>query len=256
MPIAEKPQPGAALGHVGGQPDPNLAVVAEPGSQQVAITGSGFGLAIAGSDEQGRPQDLGESGALRVPVSGALQLQGEGFAQDDVVQVYLDPTIAASGLTARSEAGSASFLGAISTDSQGRIESAVTLPAGVAPGDRVLQLVGTTSAGATVVLTVGITIEPAATPEPTIVITGTRGQGRDAGRIQILGVTTGLVGSVVVPWIKVPGQKAYSQGAARPLVGADGTFTWRRSTGKKTYIYFTSAKGSRSKAIAVEARQR
>jgi hypothetical protein len=39
-------------------------------------------------------------------------------------------------------------------------------------------------------------------------------------------------------------------------VGADGTFTWRRSTGKKTYIYFTSATGLRSKAIAVEARQR
>ena len=231
-------------------------MVADLGTQQVAITGSGFGLTIAGSDEQGRPRDLGEYGALRAPVSGAVHLQGEGFAQDDVVQVYLDPTIAANGLSARSEAGSASFLGAINTDSEGRLESAVTLPAGMAPGDRVLQLVGTTSTGAAVVLTIGITIEPAAGPDPIIVITGTRGDGRDAGRIYVHGVTIGLVGAVVVPWIKVPGQKAYVRGSARPLVGADGTFTWRRSTGKKAYIFFTSASGIRSKAIAVEARQR
>ena len=259
MPIAERPEPGTAQGHVGGKPDPNLAVVPDTQAQQVAISGTGFALALAGSDGQGATQPLGDSGALRVPESGAVQLQGEGFASDSALEVFLDPEVSATGIAARLFARVVrppTYLGAVSTDSQGRLESDICLPVGVEPGDRVLQLVGMTSSGAAVVLTVGITIEPAATPEATIVITGTRGQGRDAGRIQIVGVTTGLVGSVVVPWIKAPGQRVYIQGAARPLVGADGTFTWRRSTGKKTYVYFTSESGFRSKAIAVEARPR
>ena len=257
MPIAERPEPGAVQGLVGGKPDPNLAVVPDSSGQRVAITGTGFELALAGSDGQGRPQPLGDSGALRVPSTGALQLQGGGFAEDDVVQVFLDPAVSQPGLAARILADlirPTTYLGAVSTDSDGRLESDVALPPGLEPGDRVLQLIGRTSAGDGVVLTVGITVEPAVAAS--IVITGTRGEGRDAGRIYVRGTTRGLAGSAVAPWIKVSGQSSYRPGTARPIVGEDGTFTWRRSSGKKTYVYFTSDSGVRSKAIAVAARPR
>ena len=54
------------------------------------------------------------------------------------------------------------------------------------------------------------------------------------------GTTTDLVGQQVKPWIRFPGQAAYQSGSSTPTVAADGTFTWRRQTGKRIYVYFTS----------------
>ena len=39
-------------------------------------------------------------------------------------------------------------------------------------------------------------------------------------------------------------------------VAADGSFTWSRKSGKKTYVYFASESGVRSKGITIPAAKR
>jgi hypothetical protein len=244
---------------VGGIPDPNLTVVPDTEAQRVAISGSGFELALAGSDRDGATQSLGGTGSLCVPVSGALQLQGQGFAPESSLQVFLDPIVSETGVAARIATRlvrPTTHLGGITTDEQGRLESDVAMPDGVEPGDRVLQLVGQTSSGSDVVLTIGITIESASEDAPTIAISAERGKGRDARRIYVTGTTTGLIGEAVTAWVRAAGKRSYARAKAQTIVAADGTFTWRKTTAKRVLIYFTNESGIRSETIRVKARPR
>lgn len=175
------------------------------------------------------------------------------------MQVFLDPLVSTSGIAARTMAVLEQpivYLGAVTTDAQGRLESELSLPGEVLPGDRVLQLIGQTASGEEVVLTIGITVEEDVKDAPTIMIAGSRGEGRDARRIYVTGSTTGLSGQIVRPSVRMPGQEFYELGNARRVIQEDGTFAWRRTSGKKTYVYFSTESGIRSKAIAIEAKAR
>jgi YVTN family beta-propeller protein len=92
-------------------------------------------------------------------------------------------------------------------------------------------------------------VTPTAPPTPTITITGSRhGQ-----RITVTGTSTHLTSKTVRPWIKYPGQTAYTQGIAVIPVAADGTFTWSRMTGKKVYVYVAHGT-TRSNIVHIPAR--
>ena len=81
----------------------------------------------------------------------------------------------------------------------------------------------------------------------TIVIVGDRGleSGSAGGVIFVEGTTTGFaVGDPVVPFFRSPGQTEYLAGSSRPKIDLQGGFTWKRNTGKKTFVYFTSEDGS------------
>ena len=79
----------------------------------------------------------------------------------------------------------------------------------------------------------------------TIVIEGERTTVSGKPGIIVDGETEGFVaGARVVPYIRFPGQTGYTAGSARPEIGADGSFSWQRKTGKKTYVYFTSEDGN------------
>jgi hypothetical protein len=86
----------------------------------------------------------------------------------------------------------------------------------------------------------------------TIVITGSR----DGGSVVVNGVTTGLVGEQVTPWVRFPGPHRYEPGSGVRTVGEDGTFTWQRRTGKKAYVYFRSGDDIRSNRVIISARAR
>jgi YVTN family beta-propeller protein len=96
----------------------------------------------------------------------------------------------------------------------------------------------------------------AVTPGPnataTIQITGSR-DSADTRRVVVTGVTTNLVGAQVRPNIRFPGQRNYSPGTGVRTVAEDGTFTWQRRTGKKTYVVFTSG-DTRSNRVIIAAR--
>jgi hypothetical protein len=92
-------------------------------------------------------------------------------------------------------------------------------------------------------------VTPSAPPEPSITITGTR----DGQRITVTGTAMHLTSQILRPWLRFPGETSYSEGAAVIPVSANGTFTWSRKTGKKTYVYI--AQGTvKSNTVTVTAR--
>ena len=85
------------------------------------------------------------------------------------------------------------------------------------------------------------TVTPTAPATPTLVITGTRGQVRGKPGILITGTSTAMgPGAILRPWLRFPGQTTYTEGTAQILIDTNGTFTWQRTTGKKTYLYLTT----------------
>lgn len=92
------------------------------------------------------------------------------------------------------------------------------------------------------------TVTPRPTPVPAIMITGYR----DGRTVNADGVTQHLTTTEVITRVKLRGQKSYRTGVPR-TIGADGAFTWQRTTVKKTYVYFT-ADGIRSNRVIIAAR--
>ena len=60
-----------------------------------------------------------------------------------------------------------------------------------------------------------------------------------AGRAVVNGVTTELAGKVVQARLRFAGQADYTDGATR-RVSDNETFTWKRRTNRKLYVYFTT----------------
>lgn len=85
-----------------------------------------------------------------------------------------------------------------------------------------------------------------------IVITGSR-DASDDRFVTVKGTTTDLAGKQVIPWVRFPGQTDYAAGTGVRTVSADGTFTWQRKTGKKTYVYFELL-AVRSNTVVIPAR--
>jgi hypothetical protein len=95
-------------------------------------------------------------------------------------------------------------------------------------------------------------VTPQAAPRPSVMITG----ARSGDRIEVSGTTTGFgMGGTLRPWLRFPGQSAYSEGTATILVSMDGTFEWGRRTGKRVSVYMQTPEGSlRSNAVTILAR--
>jgi hypothetical protein len=62
--------------------------------------------------------------------------------------------------------------------------------------------------------------------------------------IKCVGGTTGFSsGTTVVPYLRFPGETAYSAGSVRPEISSLGNFEFSRKTGKRVVIYFASSDG-------------
>lgn len=97
-------------------------------------------------------------------------------------------------------------------------------------------------------------VTPVAPPPPSITITGSRGTGADRRIVSVTGTSTGLDAQQVRAHVKLRGHTNYRPGRFVDVL-ADGTFTWQRTTGKKTYIYFTGS-GAQSNRIIIQAARR
>ena len=119
-----------------------------------------------------------------------------------------------------------------------------------------LRLTGTVAQVRASFGNVSIVVPVTIAREKSITIVGERTTVSGQPGIRVEGVATGFAaGTRVIPLIRFPGQTEYTQGSARPEIGADGAFSWERKTGKKTYVYFTSLDGSvRSNTIIIPAR--
>lgn len=96
------------------------------------------------------------------------------------------------------------------------------------------------------------------TPTPGVVksitITGSR-ETTSSKYITVTGRSTGLVGSRTVPYVRLAGQNAFSQGIGIRAIDAEGRFTWKRMTGKRTQVYFVAG-DVRSNTVTIDARVR
>jgi hypothetical protein len=92
-------------------------------------------------------------------------------------------------------------------------------------------------------------VTPVAAPKPSITITGSR----DGQRITVTGTAMHLDSQTVRPWIRFPGETAFSQGRAIIAIAADGSFTWSRKSGKKLYVYVAHG-ARRSNSVTIPAR--
>lgn len=92
---------------------------------------------------------------------------------------------------------------------------------------------------------------PPAPPVPSITITGSRGVGADSHKVHVTGIAMHLASPQVQAWVRLAGQPSYRQGITVP-VGSDSRFTWKRTTGKKTYVYFMSG-DVRSNRVVIPA---
>lgn len=70
--------------------------------------------------------------------------------------------------------------------------------------------------------------------DPAILIRGSR-EGRE---VKVVGATTGIESSTVVPRFRFAGQTEYQTGLVRPTIEASGAFRWSRATSRKIYVYF------------------
>lgn len=89
--------------------------------------------------------------------------------------------------------------------------------------------------------------------EPTILISGTRGDVRGKPGVIVTGSTTGLdAGSVLHPWVQLSGMDQPEQGKARISVDSSGKFTWQRRVNRDIEVHIRSADGSiRSNEIMI-----
>jgi len=78
---------------------------------------------------------------------------------------------------------------------------------------------------------------PAPCTNKTISITGARIKIDGKDGIRVVGTTTCLDGQKIVPFFRFPGQTSYTEGTARPNIEVNGSFEWKRKTGKKFYAY-------------------
>lgn len=71
-------------------------------------------------------------------------------------------------------------------------------------------------------------------PDISIVTSGSR----ESRRVEVTGVVSGLdAGAVLRPWVRLRGQKQFTQGRARIVVDESGEFTWSRRARRVVQVY-------------------
>ncbi len=95
-------------------------------------------------------------------------------------------------------------------------------------------------------------VTPTAPMAKSILISGWRPSG-DPGRVRVSGMTTGLVGQRVTPWIRPSGQSEFTEGVGVRTADSAGAFAWTRQTSKRISVYFTSGK-TKSNTVTIAAR--
>jgi YVTN family beta-propeller protein len=93
----------------------------------------------------------------------------------------------------------------------------------------------------------------AVTPsQPSILITGSRGVGKESGLIRVVGSASGLDGQQVQARVRLAGQAGYRSGTI-VSVGSDGSFSWQRKTDRRAFVYFRAPE-VRSPRVVIPSR--
>ena len=103
--------------------------------------------------------------------------------------------------------------------------SEVTLPATVLAGPQVLQITGYSPTGQARALSIGVVVQPTLS-----LFKGYRAYTGRHHTVTVRGHSAGLTeGTLLTPWYRLNGQKAFTQGRGTIEVGPDGKFRWTRA---------------------------
>jgi len=237
VPPVDPPAPGSATSSSGGVEEPVQVTNPSPGTfrlQSASFPPLFFATPLANRLPTVPP---GSSIGMRSPGSSSLQI---GFRPTSLFEaiIFSEPV----------------SLGEFIVEEDGSWLAEATIPPDVLPGDHTLQLVGTNADGEALVINIGIEVKDEE-PVPARVITGTRGEGKEIRRVFVEGESTNLVGEEVTPRYKLPGQTEWQIGKARRTVAEDGTFSWKRRTGKKIRVSFISGE-TKSNIIVIPSRKK
>ena len=120
-----------------------IVSITQDGSAKIEFPGE-FVVSIIPRDANGLVVPADEGNAIRAMIGRAVEIVGEGFAPNSIVQVWVnsDPVL----------------LGEALTDDAGRFSKVFVLPTDIAPGSHTLTLGGTTAKGVAVKASVGLLV--------------------------------------------------------------------------------------------------
>ena len=149
--VAVPPGSGAVV--VDGKVVDLIVTVAQDGVASIEFPGE-FVLRITPRNADGTTIPPGEGNAIRVFRGRTVEIGGEGFAPNTVVEVWVN--------------SEPILLGTVTTDAEGKFSKVFDLPVGLTPGQHTLTLGGTTKKGQVVKASVGLIVEEdvAASPQP------------------------------------------------------------------------------------------
>lgn len=251
-------EPGQSALLVDGVPQ-QVAVNPNASDNGLSVQGDGWTMDLDGLGPDGEPLNLGPEGVLLLQSEREVQTSGTGFQPDSVVDLFMNPPAASPQVSAagswwqrsvlRSVNGT--YVGTVPVDAQGSFRGVAALPTDIAPGDHVLQAVGSSPTGQTRALNLGVRVLPSL-----VLDQGVRATDGRHDRIRTTGSSTGIPeGARLTPYIRYGGQQTFSQGKATIIVQADGSFTWTRQIRKDKavtgYVAYAPAESNKVTWIRV-----
>jgi hypothetical protein len=88
-------------------------------------------------------------------------------------------------------------------------------------------------------------VTPQRPVDPSIMITGSRGEVRGKPGVVVSGTSTGLgMGAILAPWTRTDNRAKFTEGRARILVDMSGEFTWQRRSKQTVRIQMRTPDGA------------
>jgi hypothetical protein len=128
-----------------------VVTIAQDGVAVIEFPGE-FVIRIAPRNADGTIVPPGEGNAIRAFRGRTVEIGGEGFAPNSVVEVWVN--------------SEPIFLGDVTTDAEGKFSKVFDLPVGLVPGQHTLTLGGITKKGQVVKASVGLVVEEEAVIAP------------------------------------------------------------------------------------------
>jgi titin len=145
--VAVPPGSGAAV--VDGKVVDLIVTIAQEGTAVIELPGD-FIVRIIPRDANGSVVEPGEGNSIRAIRGRIVEIGGEGFAPNTVVEVWVN--------------SEPIFLGSVMTDDEGKFSKVFDLPRGLVAGQHTLTLGGTMKNGQVVKASVGLIVEEEAEP--------------------------------------------------------------------------------------------
>jgi titin len=136
--------PGSGAVVVDGKVADLIVTVAQDGVASIEFPGE-FVVRITPRNADGTIIPPGEGNAIRAYRGRTVEVGGEGFAPNTVIEVWVN--------------SEPILLGTVTTDSEGKFSKTFDLPVGLLPGQHTLTLGGTTKKGQVVKASVGLIVE-------------------------------------------------------------------------------------------------